>query len=1790
MAKPWWVNAKGGKEAAAKITQMNLTPGLQSAWLVANRTRLSRSPELGAAVMRSGMDFATARHLDVADQAMRAQKQRDLIQKGGLSQQMVPGTLAAPAAAADKPKKEDEGGGVFSAIGDLFQGAWNVGKGIFDGVMEGLNFISSPLHAPLRAGMAQEDTALERGLKSGLATTDQQSKANEILSKHGLLPAVNPLGVAGAAAEGAIDWAKGAGTLIAGGVPGSQRADMGRAGLDPTSFIDRWRWYMDQESSPGRVVIEDAVADLKQKYSPEKVDLARQVITSGVLEDIGRVSGLSREAQTFLHGIQANGDKEGGTILSTLASASAATMGAELADYMGLERGTTKRTAVEVVGDLAAYWYLDPLVLGSKGFRALKYNRYGVHFDPDEVKAALVENTHVARRWDDILDRVDKIHVMDQAGDAVGAATEFSKFQTLHKDVMPLYDLLSGMRSGAVKGTLFRAPEGKIKDLADLDVIGLDRVDDAAARTPLFSLRSNVADEVTDETRTAARAAIADQIGDAILAHAIADGRPIIGGKLLMPGQINVTSRVKTALTPFVDKVLGQKGSLFKQLEEAKGKGLIDFTKADTESAAHVLASRQGGEWIHENYTKGGLRARMSMTLSRMGTFSDKAILKFDGESTKTFHDFVRFFMPRGQSAFLAQQWAKADPAARKALWENTVDALGNARGIGRSPAAQDFWRQQLKGKEANLKHGDAVNEAYSTPASDLIDTPSGKLAAAMYSTQMADGVALPSIIDIVKNTQKVGLMSMLTGLSHSRLVDTATRTLKVGQVATTSNMLRQALESRVWQAMETPSSALRATGARLGVAGSRATERANINEAVRQARSIVRSDEIDELVELNALGKRKEYLDRIEGIVTAAGAKRTGTLNRLLEAGVDVEEIAKLRGATRLTLTWPVDLVRRLRGTTYAPAAKHFSAEPEAWVDEATRHAVESYAEGAMRSIGGAREAYAHGSGLADDLDYIQDGLKAGHRLSAVRLKNTMGHLGTAGDTGAIRWADALGARLNDPVGAPVAQSIAQSFLDDVAGIARTGDDPSELAFRLLKDFPEGEKYRLYGMRAKYLNGKAVTTPEQAEEALKVWADEIVDDMSYYLGASRGDNGEFVFRREAEDLLTRVAAGEKDLGHNVLGKIPDEFRPETVQARTVVGRKFLELEGQGLLDAIGDVASKAYKFTVSGPLQRLAHDPQMIGAHHEAMVAMTPWANALKAKGLSDQTVYQLLEANAWQHAANRVLRYSDNPRVASYFAALSNNFLWYERATEDFVRRFMRVTKADPATLSRAHTLLEAGQHSGIIYRQKTKNEEGEAEDELMFVYPGSGMLTRAVSEGLVGLGLVDADVVKVPVWQDFASPVKYLNASLQNPLGFTTSPLVGLPLRLLRSAFPEHGLAIDKTLTALEGGERSFGSQGIWESLLPVNVRRLINSLSEDSRDSQFASAMRNNLVYLSAAGKIPGPDADPAVRQQALDDLRIMTINTVYLRTILAAFTPATPGMAGMDVSDIGEQNEFDKLRGINSVRGEWFQLLEDMTRAHGDRGFAEAQVEWLRRGHGSIINPEAFWVGSTKGPGEDNLQAGTVSNLPTTQWMLDNRDFLKEYGEVAYKLLPDLGQEYYNQIGYRAQLRDELRRHKDLHEFYGDLVYAQASQDWFIAFQKRQDALEGATSQAEKNRIYNEWNRFEDDLVRSNPLWDKMRTERNLPERVHADVAPAVRRLAEVQDLPEEIKPLQKDLQLMAKLYGDYRSAFDKVNGRTSSAFSTRKAINEQYRNKGSQLFKSTPLADLWSIMDVYEDE
>lgn len=1744
-----------------------------------------------------------------------------------------------------------------------------LGESIVGGAGDVLTAITSPISSPLAAGSAVADTAQEKWVQENLGKN--------------IVPAYGAFGrVVGAAAEGVMDWAKGV-NIIAGidrEASPEQQAQMRGAGYDPNSRASRYTYYYESFNQKRKPVADKDVAKLKNEFDPTKVNLAVELVTSGFFEDPARsIGGLSPEAQQFARGLgAAPEDSADARLVKAMQDNATLSFGGALANQFDMELGTGSRAAVSAFGDLAVYWFADPLVVAGKGMQAVKYAMNGVSANTidDTVKmlAASGDNFKpkgfAAKAMDDAMRVVDNNYHLMQANRMDEAAKSAESFRRLHPDMSPVYDALMATRSGAV--TRLRPREGAEIAAETANARKVNRQQQSWAydsgefgkSTPVWKLSDSFDEVVSAERSATERAKIADTLGEFVFVEALASGRPLYKGKMLLPGQVAINRRFRDGIANVRDFYSRQDKKFWKNLEEARGKHKIELdgdVVADAYGRAEILLDKATTDAVKRNYYGSigtptlGLGRAMGRAWTKFEkSFSGKTINFDSPESTELFRRWAVEFLPKRQAYALTNEYAASNPARRYALMQQTVSASLSAAGLRNNSAARRAAERLLKGLAPRYDETGRTGsplEMYTNPIDNTIKVGEYDAAAAVWPHQMTEGWQMPNLRELKRVVNRHSVLGYAAGTLNNDTMDVLTSWWKVLMVANPANMVRQALEAYAFTTARNPEILPEVVQARQALKAAKGINKAEKHDLQRLAghlEDVVDGPTLARIDEAIKLGDTAEYAKIIRDTLNKNGIKgrHADILTRMGET-VDIRDLAPGPiHSMALAMAGPLDWYRKLRFRTAEKlglSVDELLKSPfEKYLSEST---VSQYTESMLHAMGAAADNYALGAErfMDDTFDRTTELMNQGFGVRTPRVPNSYKWTESYSTQA---WAEDIQKLQADELGNLVLRRIAAEEIGKVeqvkmlngmleaanakgalvptvtvakdAGMIRARktflqeeftrrskgitdeaelaqiktelmaleryspqalETPAGFAAHLISTDDIGRTLRDSSKRSNYTaSGRAVETPEDRAEAISRHAEVMVRDAVTRLGG-RYEDGRVVFSHEVYPLLEKIADGKR-INANDLTPFGDDLRPPGL-----VKEMYVADLGQGkntIRRRLVQGASKTYSAIVAQPLAAFATHPTVIAHRYEAYTEMMPVFKQLKARGMSDEQAAYLLESAANRRALNLTFNVTDNPADHSVFAELTDNFLMFNRAQEDFLRRFLKAVSADPALLARTKTLVDAAHHAGLVTMQKFSDEEGNEREELVFTYPGSAAMVKVIGDAWASMGGEMDNLHGVPQFKGFSAKVRFVNPSINNPLQFSSNPFMAMPLRFAREMFPEHAQDITEVITAMEGGSRYFAEKDTLEQFLPAALTRLVPMVTKDERDGQYASALRSALTYAEAAGILPEPgQASPDQIQDAQDSIRSMVQNIMVQRAVFGMFAPASPSLGEPDAGL--KTNALAMAEGVTSLRSEWFDVLEWANTKYPQNGamaLSEAHVEWARRypKGKSIANPEAFTVGTSQMAGSEKA---APSNAPVTQWMLENLDWVKQNQAVAYLLLPTMeGDKWYEAAPYRLQFRQELREHKSLEEFYRDVTM----QDELAQFYKMTKQLSTAKmlDPGNSKAIQAQFDQWKAGWEQKHPGIAAELDRRQDPNYAHAEVAPALGRLAD-QPLPKELEPFRGQFKEMYGDYMTYRRLF------AEAPRNQKASVNAKYREYGKSRWSVGPLSQLWNSLDAYED-
>jgi hypothetical protein len=485
--------------------------------------------------------------------------------------------------------------------------------------------------------------------------------------------------------------------------------------------------------------------------------------------------------------------------------------------------------------------------------------------------------------------------------------------------------------------------------------------------------------------------------------------------------------------------------------------------------------------------------------------------------------------------------------------------------------------------------------------------------------------------------------------------------------------------------------------------------------------------------------------------------------------------------------------------------------------------------------------------------------------------------------------------------------------------------------------------------------------------------------------------------------------------------------------------------------NGITQVFSNAFDRIVTNPMYRLIRKPLFTGMYVNRRVALMPWEKQLVEEfGWKADEAKTLVSSLAEQQALQDTIRYIDNPQARSQFSVLAQNVWLFYRAQEDWARRWGRILTEDPTLIRKAHMAIMAGVHGGML--------DTDADGNRVFTYPGSGAVIEALMhvanlfEGQPG--------AMVPHVDDLTSRVTWLNPALMNPVGFSASPAVSIPVDFMSKFIPGGDLFRAQADLAMNG--QLGAGRAYWEQFFPSALRRLIQLTpidgSADNTSSTIGSAAASAITNAALLGKTPD-GGDDLEKQKFISSTQTQTLNALLARAAFGFFAPGTPSMPelyGQEPADFTY-----RAMGVKSLSDEFRVMAASM-------GFENALVAW------HDLHPDKMIL-ATAGKTDSPAKGASVDyTFGSTQWVLSHKDLFEgPYGSVAAYFIPPAPGNF-DQAGFNTMTEIGVRQYKDLSQYFDDIVSKNAVTTWFDSKDDYDAAIAAVTINGDLDHLVEQW--------------------------------------------------------------------------------------------------------------------
>lgn len=1811
----------------------------------------TKEPEIIRGLMDANVPLALSLRAFNPYQARKQQGiDEKMLQAGYSNASLEPNVSRAGPSAEEMKQRRDQllesakgGGGVFGFLGDVGSG---IGHFLTQDIPAAANAVYETVFSPFRAGYATE-TSFDKDL----------AEAQRNISG---IPVIGQVGQVGSSvAGGIVNYAEGLYRLISGDVSDEQKKDIARGGGDPSSFGSRFSHYFHDLSEKRTPVADADVEWLKGlgKYSASDVDAAREIVTSGAMEDLARsMPALSPQAQDLI--LRANKDKNASDLLMAMGDVTQTSFGGRLVratmpdaapgEWFG--PGSMSRGLAAGVAELIATWHIDPTVLAAKGFMAARAAPWTIRFNDADV----IDNTvqmfkasddafrpkgRLAVRFDQAMDAADQIVVAQAKGveGKIQAAKVRESWLRRYPGYDATLDTLVAYRSGAADRLRVKTlDEGAADAKEALDAGTQTRswaLEMGGDGTPLWRYTWDDGTKLNAEERARERARMANELSEFVLADAFASGRELTGSRLLMPGQVSINGKLRDAVAPVLEAFSRRDKSVLKQLDEVGTTkiNLNGFVATDEAGRWDTLVSPESSQWYRNNYTFGITHMMSRAWRSFERTFSNKVIVPSHPDSTKVFGQLVSQFMPKRQAQMITAQYSASTPAERWVMTRQSIGSLLNVMNLRDTEAGKLIVERLSKGlipaQDAIQGYRAGGLEHYTTPSNNLIKVGDLQMPAAVHPWQVAEGIQLPNWRELRHLASRNKVLDVVTRTMDGDTANALVRVWKASKVTTFSNMARQVLEGLAFTAWRDPKALQGIRTGRKAVKAAVLEGKVDTNDIKRLVGKVNQFSATDlKTLERVRSTDPEQFVNTVSALLAKNGfdAGASDVLARMA-SNVDVAEFfgsLKVKGPIRpgwLAAVGPYDRLRKYRAERLR--TKGGTLVESSLSRKLDEDLIVGITHAAARRLGYAAESHVFNTserGNRVNRQLVLDAAGKGIGMRPVKVSNAY-EWADDGNLNPMLWAGELGRRMADPTGKTALSLMAHRFLAGraiKARAAQTGmaipniDKISAAQFRkyaqswgldeskftnvddlmayMYAEHEWGLPMRTNAGRMHYLpDGTfATSVPDRAVAAYHAGR-AAVDDLVHHLGgtidrAASGAITRIDFPDEMDHILRKVARGDMPTVED-LAKVPAGVRPEgmvaPIYAPTIP-------TGEGRWQGLANIVSRAYGTVVAQPLENLYLMPAFLSHRRAAYGEIEPFLESLIKRGMPEDQAAYLAETMVADRSIARIFNTSDNPMERTVFAEMSDKWLMFSRANIDFLRRLIHASVASPVGIARANVLMHAGVHTGILHNEPYQDENGNTEQRLTFTYPGSALAQRVFADAGVALGLLPEEILRVPQFNGFKSQVRFLNPGISNPTGFSVNPIFGHTVDFAEKLWPQATVDLERIKRMFSGGQDFEGVEPALslKNLTPSMFSRFVPLMQKGDADGQFQSAMRAAMMYAEVNGQAPDANASPAEKSRFLDSVKATASNIITMRALFGMFAPATPIAADPEAIEL---DTLARMQGVPNLRSEFFTIREELARKYPDnfiRANSEAVAEFARRYPGELItNPAAFSIGSTKVQG---VEEGYVPyTIEATRWLFENLDFVRENPTVAIALMPkSTADGDFSNEAYKLQLKFDLRTHKDLNEFYNDLVYS----DDIGAYYKTRSAYFAAMREnpAVKKSLSAKLDAWEAGWERTHPLAAAELNRRSDPDFVHAEVAPSLDRIIKnIDGLPAGMNSARAGIQEMYDDYATYRKNFMGLGFYDNAG---RAKTNSAYQKAGDVKWIGTPLENLWDLMRVTE--
>lgn len=534
----------------------------------------------------------------------------------------------------------------------------------------------------------------------------------------------------------------------------------------------------------------------------------------------------------------------------------------------------------------------------------------------------------------------------------------------------------------------------------------------------------------------------------------------------------------------------------------------------------------------------------------------------------------------------------------------------------------------------------------------------------------------------------------------------------------------------------------------------------------------------------------------------------------------------------------------------------------------------------------------------------------------------------------------------------------------------------------------------------------------------------------------------------------------------------------------------------------------------------------------------------ALRRFGQQRTHGLEVARDNALNRAIQLTTPYIDDHRVRSAFQQYVGNFVPFQFAEEQFLKRWTRSIAESPEIIRRGQLAMNGLRSMGTV----RTDEQGHP----VFVYPLIGDMTRLMAKPMEW---IFGHRFRVPLPGQMLGRVDYTLPGLGDQMGVpSVGPLVAMSLELLSRRFPE--------LAEIEQGvSRAGADRPVWQYFVPSWAGRVWEASTADMTNADLASATNQAIAMAALNGQMPAEGASPDQQQEFMERVESQARMILLARGLFGMVAPAAPRWE--TTADMLNTEYAELLRTSGNP--------EEATRLFLER-YPDAEPA-------DILSATVFQT-------ESEFAGLPTPTDETFAWIDENSDIVGGFQAGAPWLLPRPSGADNDRFSYRAwaqQLARGLRRRKTPEEFRNDIYFQMAAREYFDE-RTNNEARRLTSTGADRQRVNDEWNAFKSGYYTMHPIFADMLQD---PKRAQRR-SQAMEELTTLIDGRPDLVP--DDLAEMVERFREYQMVVSGMRGRRGQGITEqRRGLTQEFVSWGEWFTHQHPnLSGFW--MQIVEPQ